>query len=505
MRQAIHILKKDIRHLWIEIAVVLAANGLFTFIHTNPKFWQSGTQMPQTVAAFLVSFLLPVAWWVLIVRAIHGETLTGDREFWPTRPYSWKSLLAAKAMFIFLFVNLPILVAHASILLTHGFHLGSEFASLLWNQVLLTAALFLPVAAVGALTTGIVQFLLIGLVTFAVLILLSLRFTLFATTIAGGTWGPMEWIRLSYTLAVVALAALAILIWQYAYRRTTAARVAAGALVIAVGLGAPFSWTRAFSIQSRFSSQPTAGNTIHAGWNTGFQWMTRALVRDGHGADLNIPLQLTGVANNLAAKPEGISFSIETPGGTVWHSSGPRGNVTSTGQLIALRATLDESFYRAIKDQPVAIRGDLYLTLYGNRRETKVPVRGPVQNVPGMGLCRATSGWSPGGGGDGKLGGPPATYFLTCYAGIRPRAEKVAIVFEPHPRVVAEFDTRFPASYSPLPAELSIMPLSASSAYSTYQGPLDAVTVSSEEPVAFVRAPLLIEGLRLGAYETVMK
>jgi hypothetical protein len=492
MRQAIHILKKDIRHLWIEIAVVLAANGLFAFIHTHQAFWLLKAHIPQTVMAVFVSFLVPVAWWVLIARAIHGEPLTGDREFWPTRPYDWKSLLAAKAMFILLFVNLPILVAQASILQSHGFHLRSELASLLWNQVLLTAALFLPVAAVGALTTGMVQMLIIGLVTFAILLLLSLRFSLFATTMAGGDWGPIEWVRSSYTLAVVTLATVAILIWQYAQRRTIAARVAAGAVVIAVGLGTPFSWTRAFSIQSRFSSQPAAGNSIHAGLNTGFQWMTRALVHPGRGIDLNIPLQLTGVADNLTAKPEGISLSIEAPGGAVWRSSEPWRNVSATGELIALRATIDESFYRRVKDQPVVIRGDIYLTLYGNRRDTRVPVRGPLQTVPGMGLCRAT-------------GGPPATYFLTCNTAMRPRAEKAAFVFEPHPRVIANYAANFMTSYSPFPAELSITPLNSSSAYSTYDGHLDAVTVSSQEPVAFVRSPLVIEGLRLGAYEFVMK
>jgi hypothetical protein len=490
MRQAIHILRKDIRHLWVEIAVVLAANGLFAFIHTHQAFWLLKARIPQTVAAFFASFLLPVSWWVLIVRAIHGEPLTGDREFWPTRPYSWKSLLAAKAMFILLFVNLPILAAQASILQSHGFHLRSELTSLLWNQVLLTAALFLPVAAIGALTAGIVQFLLIGLVTFAVLLLLSLQFSVFATTMAGGTWGPMEWIRLSYTLVVVALAALAILIWQYARRRTIAARVAAGAVVVAVGLGAPFSWTQAFSMQSRFSSQPAAGNSVHAGWNTGFQWMTKALVHPGRGVDLNIPLQVTGVTDNLTARLEGIAFSIEAPGGAVWRNPEPWRSVSTSG--LALYATLDESFYRRVKDQPVVIRGDLYLTLYGNRRHARVPVRGPVQAVPGLGICRAS-------------GGPPSYYFLSCYAGMRPRAERVVVTFEPHPRVMADYASRFLTSYSPLPADLSITPLNPSSAYSTYDGPLDAVTVSSEEPVAFVRVPLVIEGLRLGAYEAVLK
>jgi hypothetical protein len=87
---------------------------------------------------------------------------------------------------------------------------------------------------------------------------------------------------------------------------------------------------------------------------------------------------------------------------------------------------------------------------------------------------------------------------------MRPRAERVAVVFEPHPRVMADYASNFRASYSPLPTDLSITPLNPSGAYSTYDGHLDAVTVSSEEPVAFVRVPLLIEGLRLGAYEFVM-
>jgi len=493
MRQAIHILEKDIRHLWIEIAVVLAATGLFSLIYTHPDFWLSKAQLPQTVAAFFVSFLLPVSWWVLIVRAVHGESLVGDREFWPTRPYSWKSLLGAKLLFILLFVNLPILAAQAAILQAHGFQPGAEWGSLLWNQVLLTLALFLPVAAIGALTTGIVQFLLIGLVAWAALLLLSLRFSLVASTMAGGTWGPLEWVRWSYTLMLAALAAPAILIWQYAKRRTIAARVIAIAIVIVMGLGAPFSYTQAFAIQQRFSRQPAAGATIRTGWNNGFQWMTRALIRPGRGVDLNVPLQLTGLPDQLDAKPEGLTFSIEAPGGAVLRpASQPSRNVTSTGQLIALRATLPESFYRAVKEQPITIRGEIDLTLYGNRRETKVPIRGGLRAVPGMGLCTAT-------------GGPPATYFLSCNAALRPRADKVAIAFEPHPRVIADYATRFPPSYSPFPAELSINPLSSSDAYSTYQGPLDAVTVSSEEPVAFVRAPLLIEGLRLGAYEAVMK
>ena len=491
MRQAIHIFQKDVRHLWIEIAVVLAATGLFIFTHTHQGFWQSGTQMPQTVAAFLVSFLLPVSWWVLIVRAVHGETLTGDSEFWTTRPYSWNSLLAAKTLVIALFVNAPILAAQAVILETHGFSLWAELPGLLWNQVLLTVAFFLPVAAIGALTSGMVQFLILGLVAFAGTLLLSLRFAPLAAYFAGGVWMGLEWIRTYYSLLVLALAMPAILIWQYARRRTVAARLAAAVVAVVLALGMPLSWNSAFAIQSRLSRHPVAAASIRAGLNTGFQWMTRALVEHGRGVTLSVPVQLTGLPEDRIPKPVGVSVTIAGSGGAVWRDdSNPIGNVSAEGALITLRAKVDEAFYEKVKDGPVALRGDLYLALYSKPRETKVPFAGSVQPVPGLGLCAAT-------------GEAPAPYFLNCYWALRPRADLVAIQFEPTGR--PDHTPPRERSYSPFPAELSIDPLTPTVAYSIFKGPLEAATVSTEEPTAFVRAPLAIDGLRLGAYEVKLK
>lgn len=491
MRQAMHIFRKDVRHLWIEIAVALAATGLFLFTHTHQGFWQYGTQMPQTVAAFLVSFLLPVAWWVLIVRAVHGETLTGDSEFWTTRPYSWKSLLAAKALVLALFVNAPIFAAQAVILETHGFSLWTELPGLLWNQALLTVAFFLPVAAIGAVTSGMVQFLVMGLAAFAVALLLSLRFAPLAAYFAGGVWMGLEWIRTYYSLLVLALAAPAILIWQYARRRTLAARLAAAAVAIVLALGAPLSWNSAFAIQSRLSRRPLAASSIRAGLNTGFQWMTRALVERDRGVTLSVPLQLAGLPDDEVAKPVGLTFTLSAPGGAVWRDvDNPLGNVSAEGQLITLRAKVEEPFYQRVKDQPVTLRGDLYLVLYGRPVETRVPFTGRVQSVPGLGMCAAT-------------GGAGAPYFLNCDWALRPRADLVAVQFEPKPRL--DHTPPRERSYSPFPAELSIDPLTPSVAYSIFKGPLDAVTVSSEGPIAFARAPLAIDGLRLGDYEVKLK
>ena len=129
MGQAIHIFKKDVRHLRFEIAIAITVAALFAFIETKHALWPVDAVYSDTPASYLALLLLPVAWWTLIGRAIHDEALPGDRQFWITRPYSWRSLLGAKLLFIFAFINLPMLVAQMVIVHAYGFSLGAEFAT----------------------------------------------------------------------------------------------------------------------------------------------------------------------------------------------------------------------------------------------------------------------------------------------------------------------------------------------------------------------------------------
>ncbi|HUI57100.1 MAG TPA: hypothetical protein VLY04_19125 [Bryobacteraceae bacterium] len=501
MRQALHILKKDVRHLWIEIAVVLIATGLLVFIDTPRAFWLSNAPLPQTVGATLVSYLLPVAWWILIVRAVHAETLTGDREFWQTRPYSWRSLLAAKALLVALFVNLPMLAAQAMIVQQQGFSLSAEIPSLLWNQVLLTVVFVLPVAAIAALTTGIIQFVVMVLVLFVSLMLLSMRFMMFAAAFVGGGWRAMEWIRTYYDLLVIAIGAAAALLWQYARRRTLGARVLAAGVAMVLAAGAPISWAAGFGIQSRLSRRAVAESAIRVGYNSKLEFTTRALIDRNQRVNLHIPLQLAGIADDVMVKTEGLVATIEGAGGAVWRADDhPWANAGSTGRLIALQTMVDESFYEKVKDQSVRVRGYLYVTLYGNPQVTKVPFGDRTVPVPGMGICAASAV-------------PGAPYFLTCRSAFRPEADLVSVSFSASPDVV-DYSPRRPISYSPFPAELSIDPVTPYVAYSTFKAPapdaiqgrpLDAVTVEALEPVAHVRAPLTIDGLRLAQFEARLK
>src|SRR5258708_29094248 len=145
MRQVLHIFKKDVRYLWYEIAITL---GLVVMMVVYP----------------LLEFMVPISWCILTARLIYAEPLPGDRLFWVTRPYSWKSLLAAKVLFILVFVNLPMIVADIILLAKNGFPIFDNLPGVAWSQVLLTSVFVLPVVILASITTILMQLVLAVLV-----------------------------------------------------------------------------------------------------------------------------------------------------------------------------------------------------------------------------------------------------------------------------------------------------------------------------------------------------
>ena len=111
MRQAFHILKKDIRYLRLDIALTPALLAISAAAH-----WRFGVD--AGLLLLLAFYLMAVA---MIVRLIHAEPIPGDRQFWITRPYHWASLVAAKASFLFLFLVLPISLVRLACLTVLGF------------------------------------------------------------------------------------------------------------------------------------------------------------------------------------------------------------------------------------------------------------------------------------------------------------------------------------------------------------------------------------------------
>jgi hypothetical protein len=115
MKQILHIFAKDCRHFWPEILISVALVGALVWIYPSTWLSKSGlyavaggaflpSMLEAGVLAVLLTVLVPVSWWLLIARVIHAEALVGDRQFWVTRPYEWKKLLGAKALFLAVFL-----------------------------------------------------------------------------------------------------------------------------------------------------------------------------------------------------------------------------------------------------------------------------------------------------------------------------------------------------------------------------------------------------------------
>ena len=125
MRQILHIVRKDIRHHWPEIAAPIAL--LIAYAWIDPSQWGPEDFLNDRIYSLLAKVLPPlllVSWGFLVVRVIQGESLAGERQFWVTRPYSRWKLLVAKVLLLITTIAVPLLVTDIVLLHLAGFVLN---------------------------------------------------------------------------------------------------------------------------------------------------------------------------------------------------------------------------------------------------------------------------------------------------------------------------------------------------------------------------------------------
>ena len=167
-------------------------------------------------------------------------------------------------------------------------------------------------------------------------------------------------------------------------------------------------------------------------------------------------------------------------------------NAGKIGQKFSLEATVDGAFYR--KDEPLKVRGLLYMTLFSNWQTVRIPFGDRAVPVPGVGVCSASGG------------AHRQSYFLICSSAFRFPPVLVSYSFiqsskETVHDVWSSTEPRRAISYSPFPAELGISPVSQDFTFSTVSVPLSEATVDTVEPLAHIRRNFEIDNLRLGDFE----
>ena len=396
MKQILHIFVKDAHHQWLEILISLAVT--LALVLTCSSRWRTGAAVSFSPLGLvsnlpdLLVFIVPLSWWLLISPVIHEEKLVGDRQFWITRPYDWKKLLAAKALFLIVFLYIPLLIAQSAMLERAGFSPFPSLRGLLYDSLLLTCVLVLPLVALATVTRNFARMtlaLLGAVVCFVAIALLTSN-------------APPDRIAIPYGNEIAFFLALslflAVIVVQYARRNAKVSWFLLGLLVV---LFCGFALGGAPDNSQMDRNYPSPGEQRIGAAQFAYQkegsepstFVTRQRDRVG----ISIPVTVSGVAEGTVTIPDFVKVTLQTPSGARWTfgwqpSSMDKlfpGERTMNAQFTMSRAVYDE-----LLGKPLSVQATFALT---QARADKVERLTLGQNdfaVPGVGVCSGIRSFS---------------------------------------------------------------------------------------------------------------
>jgi hypothetical protein len=464
VRQALHIFKKDVRYLRWELGLLLLFMGMFVYIQNRRG------EVSHYVS---MAFLLPCLWAFLCGRLIHAEPIPGDRQFWITRPYEWRSLLGAKLLFMVAFLSVPLLFADAVILAMQGFSVVASIPGLLWSVMLITASMLMAFCAFATLTRGLVQWILsIG------------AFFGLSTVASERDWGAMAWARDHGFAVIVFFTAVVVLLGQYKRRRTTLSII-----VMALGLVAAwlyFSYlpsAAAFELETRFSEPKVDTSAVQIAVHVpAGRVVPRPEPHREQTVALAIPVDVSGLGEGQDLISDQVRISIVSESGGTWSRSGDASdNLEHVPGGYRLLLRIDRAVLDGANGRPVRLEARFYVTLLGDPVSKVLRYGAGAVDVPGAGICRAHMD----------------TYnTILCESPLRRPSNFPAVSFGGER---GDWFLDAGTSYSPFPGDLWIIPLHwyGHSGSATFA----PATVTSLEPLAHFRRDLDLRGVYLADYQ----
>ncbi len=458
MGQILRIFRKDVRHFWIEILASFLA--LSAYIWRVLHEWAdplAASDLPNFLHGLLMA-LVPISWCLLVVRAVQDESLVGDRQFWVTRPYEWRKLLAAKGLFVLLFVNAPLFIANVIFLRNSGFSPTRCLVGLLWIQLSIAIVLILSAASVSAVTSTFVQVILWTLGIGAYIAALASVSSLIPDShIPTSSSDSSDVI----SMGLFASALLGIVLWQYTQRRPWIPRAfIVGVALIIGGLAlVPTTDTqisRAYPPLAAGEQLPFQLNSIPPKPSTEDQSQAGR-----KKVELSIPVQFAGVAADSLVVVAGTRVTIRTRNGeqltSKWENDDWEvwpGEQTSDVPLV-----IDSTFFEQTRFVPANMRITFAFAEYHEVNTRQIVTQAGEFPVDGVGTCWVSS--------------PRAEYFLQNVIGCRSplKSPPILVRFETArstcPHVPAKNEapptTRYAASASLTddwePAEPAIIPI----------------------------------------------
>ena len=385
MNQIITIFKKDTRHLWPEILVSIVLTA--ALVRMCPYTWAPrdvNSILLQQVAVILL-FLVPMSWWLLITRLVQSESLVGNRQFWLTRPYEWKKLLAAKVLFLLAFLYLPIFTAHCLLLIEAGFQPLAYVPGLLYNLLLITAIIVLPLIVIATVTSSFAKNTLTTLgILIGMLGLLVLASVLPSTHAKTPDSGHLTLIlSLSIFLSVILIQYVARRLWL---SRTILGGVALfGILIVLIptnghSIGKAYPQTAPAQLPVQLTFAPDDTHKV------GFFGYT---LREKE-VTLALPFNVSGVPAGRVVSLDNTAITIQAPNGlnwrSPWHGAFGEYYLPSTQSRMIL-VNIDRAFFEQVKSLPLTINLSLALTELQSEQTSQVSLVPGDFTIPGIGIC----------------------------------------------------------------------------------------------------------------------
>jgi hypothetical protein len=390
MKQVLHIFRKDSRHFWPEIAASIAITLAFALV--TPSAWKIiDDQLLRsriTIISTTLNILLPVSWWLLIARVIHAESLVGENQFWLTRPYEWKRLLAAKALFVATWICVPFLLAQALIVAEAGFHPGTYVPGLLPNVCLGMTILAAPLFALAAVTANFARMTMTLLA-----IVLALAGFAFLTDTMNQFSAVVPYDDDKLIFGVMLAGSVIAIVLQYASRKASVSRAVLVAIpltiaVIALAYARQSLIDRGYPISAKPAVQmvfaPDANHVVKATTPFGAQevWV-------------EVPFGASGVADGYATVTRDVRFSITAADGSQWTSRWSPMDARSLpgSQALPVTIRMPRTIFDRFKSGPVTLQ----LAFAVNRLQADANITMPLPDgefvAPGVGFCSAQFEW----------------------------------------------------------------------------------------------------------------
>jgi len=387
MSQILHIFRKDVRHFWIEILASLVLLVAYTWktIHG----WSAQPEFPglSDILWQWVTPLLPISWCFLVIRAVHDESLVGDRQFWVTRPYEWPKLLAAKALLAVTFINVPLFIADIVLLHEAGFAAMHYLFGLLGMQLSMATFLILPTIVAAAVTSTVVQVLL----SVVAILLYVIGASSIESIVPNAGVGPGSAILGTFGLIFLLCGAIAVTLIQFARRWAWRSRLlilAAAMIMLVAPTVMPYGTLTAHAYPLATAGEPPIARLELEPPLPPSPAKRVPEESDGKVA-LLFPMRVSEVAQGSVVIESGTVATIRSADGRSWTSRwlAEGGLLWPAQDATYERVWVDKKFLQQEQSTPVAVHLSFALTSYRETESRQVVAREGIFALPGVGFC----------------------------------------------------------------------------------------------------------------------